>query len=110
MNKSTTDILLEYSSLSLVLSFLIFHKLILIIAGMIIALYCKAKEDGFRLYTIEKPNKDIKDNIKKETKENNNNKQKVDSITEGYEIESLQLVEEFRNIQSINDFHHERAV
>ncbi len=94
MNKITDKIFLEYLSLLLVLSFLFLHKILLIIIGISIALYCS---------TVE-----VKDQLKTEVR-NKRDKQKNNPIEES-DINLLEAVEEFGFIPCLSDKDGERSV
>lgn len=93
---------LEYLSLCLVLSFLIFHKVLLIIAGMIIALYCKDKLIESNILKIENKVKVKSDKLKSRNEDRNDNKN-IDKIIKSSDDRLLQLVEETGFIPNIND-------
>ena len=96
----------EYLSLTLVLSFFIFHNILLIGTGMMVALYCMNKEDKFNLMKAKMPKTVIRDEIK--TKENSNRKNE-DRFIKGSDIKLIQTVEDFGYIPSLNDIEEERS-
>ncbi len=101
MNRIKYKSLLEYLSLTLVLSYLIFHNVLMIISGMIIALYCTGKEGELQVFKINRRKKEVKFKSKRETKEKIH-KQQVFQICSESDLKLIQNIEEFGFIPSIN--------
>ena len=108
MNKTKNKNLLEYLSLSLVFYFLVFHKILLIIAGIIIALYCIEKEDQLNIFKIQISNRKVNYKVKIENK-CKLYKQKEDAVIGSCDIKSLQAEEEFGFIPSSYVIDNNRA-
>ena len=109
MKNSIAENYLDYLSLILVLSFIFIHNLFFIISVIIILLYYKSKEDGFKFMKSTKEKDKFKDKLQINIKEKNQ-KIKYANLKDRSDFNLIKAVKEFIFIQSLNDTEKKRTI